>query len=297
MALTYQVDSLDGLDESVASLYEEGDNGYVLKVEGIPETGSSTQEEPVALKETLKKVRSERKVAEKENKQLSKQLNELKQKYGSINFDEIEELKAFHETAKQREDELKQEEAKKRGEWEALEQQLKEKHMSELEKVKTDLSSQIESLLKEKDTALNEMQTSLDSQIKDRDVTEAIAKAKGNLTLVKPHVLPQVKIMNEDGVYVTRVVDRDGEVRMNDMEEPMSVDELIQEIKSKPEFQGDGIFEREKTPGGSGSTGNKAKAPTKDNPWAKESWNLTRQGQIIKSDPALAEKLKAEIGA
>jgi len=77
----------------------------------------------------------------------------------------------------------------------------------------------------------------------------------------------------------------------------MSIEDLISEIKSLPEFQGDGIFEREKAPGGSDSTGNKSKAPSSDNPWAKETWNLTKQGQIIKNDPALAEKYKAEVGA
>jgi len=79
-----------------------------LRVEGIP-----TPEEPVALKETLKKVRNERKGVEKENKTLSRELEELRSKYESIDFDEIKELKEFHSAAKQREDELKQEEAKK----------------------------------------------------------------------------------------------------------------------------------------------------------------------------------------
>jgi hypothetical protein len=32
------------------------------------------------------------------------------------------------------------------------------------------------------------------------------------------------------------------------------------------------------------------------NPWKKESFNLTKQGHILKTDPELAEKLKAEAG-
>lgn len=35
MTLKYQVESLEGLDESLQSLYEEGDSGYTLKVEGV----------------------------------------------------------------------------------------------------------------------------------------------------------------------------------------------------------------------------------------------------------------------
>jgi hypothetical protein len=35
---------------------------------------------------------------------------------------------------------------------------------------------------------------------------------------------------------------------------------------------------------------------TPENPWKKETWNLTKQGEITKKDPDLAAKLKAEAG-
>src|SRR5210317_96736 len=35
VALKYKVESVDGLDESVASLYQKTDDGYVLQVEGV----------------------------------------------------------------------------------------------------------------------------------------------------------------------------------------------------------------------------------------------------------------------
>ena len=35
---------------------------------------------------------------------------------------------------------------------------------------------------------------------------------------------------------------------------------------------------------------------TPENPWKKETWNLTKQGEIIRKDPDLAAKLKAEAG-
>lgn len=37
-------------------------------------------------------------------------------------------------------------------------------------------------------------------------------------------------------------------------------------------------------------------APTGDNPWAKESFNLTKQGEIYKNNPDLAAKLRASAG-
>lgn len=38
MALQFQIDSLDGLDEGVAALYTQGEDGkFTLGVEGLPE--------------------------------------------------------------------------------------------------------------------------------------------------------------------------------------------------------------------------------------------------------------------
>jgi hypothetical protein len=36
--------------------------------------------------------------------------------------------------------------------------------------------------------------------------------------------------------------------------------------------------------------------PTDDNPWKKETWNLTKQGRIIREDPEKAKALKAAAG-
>ena len=35
--LKYELENLDGVEESVKSLYEEKDGKYVLKIEGIPQ--------------------------------------------------------------------------------------------------------------------------------------------------------------------------------------------------------------------------------------------------------------------
>ena len=35
---------------------------------------------------------------------------------------------------------------------------------------------------------------------------------------------------------------------------------------------------------------------TQENPWKKETWNLTKQGEITKKDPDLAAKLRAQAG-
>lgn len=49
-------------------------------------------------------------------------------------------------------------------------------------------------------------------------------------------------------------------------------------------------------PKGAGSQGNKGGGHLSDNPWKKESFNLSQQGRLIKENPALAAQMKAEAG-
>jgi len=65
MALKYQVETLDGIDESQKSFYKQTENGYVLDVEGV-DTGEE-------LKGALNKEREANKEAAKRLKELEKQ--------------------------------------------------------------------------------------------------------------------------------------------------------------------------------------------------------------------------------
>ena len=48
--------------------------------------------------------------------------------------------------------------------------------------------------------------------------------------------------------------------------------------------------------GGGNPPGGGGNFPPKDNPWKSETFNLTKQGQVLKTDPALAQKLMQEAG-
>jgi|LFRM01.1.fsa_nt_gb hypothetical protein len=52
-----------------------------------------------------------------------------------------------------------------------------------------------------------------------------------------------------------------------------------------------GVELKGRAPEGTGTT-----PQAQENPWKRETWNLTKQGQILKTDPELAVKLKAEAG-
>lgn len=64
MALKYQIDSLEGLDDSVKSLYTEKGGKYVLGIEGLPDTG-----ELDGLKKKVDELLNEKKEANKKAKE------------------------------------------------------------------------------------------------------------------------------------------------------------------------------------------------------------------------------------
>ena len=72
MALQLKVDSLEGLDESLHSLYVKGDNGYTLDVDGVEDT--------TGLKTALQKERDERKSAAQRLKELEAKEEEAQRK-------------------------------------------------------------------------------------------------------------------------------------------------------------------------------------------------------------------------
>jgi len=295
MGLDYKIESVEGLDESIASLYEKADDGYILSVSGLPETG----EDPIKLKETLVKVREERKREEKEKRLYEQQLNEFKKKYSEIDPDEYSKLKELQATVAMQEEERLLKEAEAKKDWEALQKKMQEKYQSDI----TSLSDKTKKEIEDREKKLSGMQNALYKHIAEASTVKALAEAKGNVSILKPHIMPFIKIVEEVNPldnslsYVTRVVDNSGIVRMNkETGEAMTVNDFINEFRDHKDFQGEGIFERPKKSGGSDSSGNINTAVSKDNPWAKETFNLTMQGRIVKENPALAAKLKAEVG-
>lgn len=109
MALDYKVDSLEGMEESIASLYRQTDNGYVLDVQGVP---ASNAEDVTGLKSALEKVREER--------------NNLR-----------DEKKQAEESSRK----SKEEAAKKSGDVESLDKQWKEKYNQDTQRLQNSLNN------------------------------------------------------------------------------------------------------------------------------------------------------------
>jgi hypothetical protein len=73
---------------------------------------------------------------------------------------------------------------------------------------------------------------------------------------------------------------------------PLTVPQLLEEMRLSPDYAH--LFAGGKAGSGSGTT--LFNGERVDNPWKKESFNLTLQGKILRENPTLANRLKQEAG-
>ncbi len=111
--LKFEIESLEGLDESVKGLYEQKGDKFRLKVEGIDPADE--------LKEALRKERDERKAAKDRLAEMERMQTEAEQK-------RLEESQQFESLYKNTKTELE----KKAGELEEFKRKIADKERSEL---------------------------------------------------------------------------------------------------------------------------------------------------------------------
>lgn len=101
MTLKFQLDSLDGVDESIQALYVEKDGKFVLGIEGLPQP-----EDVSGLKSKVEELLGEKKLAEKKAREAEEaarlEREELARKSGNV--EELE--KSWSEKYTRREAEL-----------------------------------------------------------------------------------------------------------------------------------------------------------------------------------------------
>jgi len=136
-----------------------------------------------------------------------------------------------------------------------------------------ELKAQIEQLQAENQKAGEEWQAKVTQMQLDFAVERALAAAKAkNPKAVKALLdLEKVKL---------------------DGEQLLGLDEQLKELQKS-----DAYLFGDSTPGKVGSGTNPPGAGNAEvNPWKKETFNLTLQGQILREDPAKATRMKAEAG-
>jgi len=109
-------------------------------------------------------------------------------------------------------------EAERKGEWDKLRAQMNEKH---------------EAALKGKDDTISAMRARLNAELVDAKAVAAIAAAKGVPELLLPHVQRHVKVDDEFNVHV---VDAKGDPRVGAKGEPLTIADLVAEMRQSDVF-------------------------------------------------------------
>jgi hypothetical protein len=97
--------------------------------------------------------------------------------------------------------EAEQKRAEASGDWKTREQQLLAKHQQEVEA---------------RETKIQTLSGALERRLVDAEATSAIAEAKGSPKVLLPHIKAHVRVIEEDGEHVVRVVDAKGNPRIGD---------------------------------------------------------------------------------
>jgi hypothetical protein len=122
---------------------------------------------------------------------------------------------------------------KSKGDWETREKQLKEQLAADLSKRETHFQTE----LKTREDRIGKLQSSLEKSLIEAQATAAIASAKGSPELLLPHVMRSVKVIEENGEFVARVLDAAGQPRIANVKgDPFTIANLVEEMKANAVF-------------------------------------------------------------
>lgn len=265
------LDNLDGLSDEVKAFYKPGEgdlNGkFILNVE--PAAGLSL-ENVEGLKSALGRTKGELEEA-KAAVEGFKGLNARTVREKLAKLEKLEKIDPETEAGRLAEEKIT-----------ARLDEATKGHQIELQKRET------------RETQLTE---ALQRTLITEQAKAAILAAKGAPKLLLAGVTGRLKMEEVDGTFKVKVLDEDGkqlfEVKDGNAV-PASIDYLVSRFKADPDygraFEGSGVS-------GSGTSGGGAAVDgSTKNPWAKDSFNLTEQMKLLKSNPTMAAALKARAG-
>jgi hypothetical protein len=254
MALKFKFKTKEEVPAESQSLYVERDGAWMLDVDGVVD------------KAKLDEFRAN-------NVALTNQLAEQKKRFEGIDPDEVRKLA---------EEKRRLEEA----------QQLKGGEVDKvvenrLKTAKTEWDKQFNAVTSERDS-LNARLTAI--QIDQGVIT--VATKKGLRPTAIPDITARARIVFKLVDGAPRAYEADGQtVRVGkDGITPMTLDEWVdQQVADAPH-----LFETNSGSGAaSNGSGGAANNRSVKNPFRKETWNLTEQMKLQKTDPQLAARLKA----
>lgn len=278
MALKSVLETLDGVEEHIQALYKEGEKDgkvvYFLDVEGTDDLPSV-----VGLKTARDNLLKEKREAAKKLREAEAQIQALPEDFDVDKWEELKALAEAHEQDPNNQDIHRQIEAATNAvkqQWETKLEAQKKKSDEEKAELKAERDREREFSRK------NLIQSVITKSLSEANIKPALMEAAEGLIERKIDVVEEVD--DETGEQIRRVL----------MKPEYGGEEPSKYIQSW--IQTDAGREFVIPASGSGSQGNNRHRTTETNPWAKETFNLTDQGRILKEDRAKAERLAKAAG-
>lgn len=231
---------------------------------------------PASVVKELRDENAQRRIKMREFEQ---KVTDYETKFQDVDLEEIKALKL-----KQKELETKK--LMDQGEFDKLKGQMVDEHRRELDAA----TKREQALLAEKANIESELATTI---INNAIAFEGNQAECLNLKLLTLLLNNESKIETLDnGIKRIVMLDADGNKRINGKTgELFTIKDRLAEMKTNPEFAM--LFKGGKYGTGSHNDNN---GDSGSNPWKKETFNLTEQGKILRSDPEKARRLAAAAG-
>jgi hypothetical protein len=262
MPLKYKYTSAGEVPAELKTLYVEREGAFYLDAEGVVEKAKADE-------------------LRNHNIELRKQIEERDARFNGIDPDEVQSLRAATLKAEEEKRKLEEDQRLKDGKF----QEVME---SRLKTAKAEWEKQLNTMTTERDT-LNTRLTAI--QI-DQGVITAATK-RGLRPTAIPDITSRARTVFKLVNGAPQAFEADGKsVRYGkDGITPMTLEEWVDtQVADAPH-----LFESNAGGGAAGNGGGAAAGSQRSvkNPFRKETWNLTEQMKLQKSDPALAARLKA----
>jgi hypothetical protein len=205
-----------------------------------------------------------------QNATLKQQLDDVQKRFEGLDPDHVR-------TQLEEKRKLEEAQAIKTGEFDKILE-------SRTKALKAEFDKQLSTVTTERDT--------LNSKLTDIQINQGVIVAgtkRGLRSSAIPDITARAKNTFKLVNGVPRAFEPDGStVRLGANAEPMTIDQWIEsQLAEAPH-----LFEPNAGSGATGSSDSASHAGS-DNPWRRESWNLTKQGELVRKDPARARALQA----
>jgi hypothetical protein len=222
--------------------------------------GTPDGEDNAAAADDLAELKGALKKERRRARDASKRARDLEERYDGIDPDEYRELSKAREDAEAQD-------AEKRGEWEKLSAKQKDAHDKQLA---------------DRDALNGQLRKALYGELIDARAVRELAEQDGSAKLLLPHVRARMDVVEQDGKYRVRVLDANGEPDVNNDGEPMTLKDLVTQMKADatfaPAFASSGAEGTGSPSGGTGGAGTQRKPRSEMTPKEKAGY-ITEHGR------------------